>query len=744
MKKIIVTEKPSVARAYAKVLGVYGSEDGYMENDEWIITWCVGHLITMVYPEEYDEDLKRWSFDTIPFLPEHYRYKVIPEVRKQFNIIKRLYHREDVGMIYYAGDPAREGIYIQSLVRQMAGTKPGIKELVIWIDSQTDAEIKRGIAEAKPYSSYASMIASGYERAIEDYAVGINFSRALTLKAGQTIGRINGSINVGRVMTCVLGMIVRRELEIKNFVPEDYFRVQSGVTLPDGHLVATWRPSDHSYDEKLYNENGFKKKEDAMALIQSMSHKVVIDDVIVKDEKKNAPLLFNLAELQAACSKAFKISPDKTLEIAQSLYEKRMTTYPRTDSRYLSTAVAVEIDENLRGLDAIFPKAVSEILASNSYRNIANTKYTNDAKVNDHYAIIPTGNVSSVSGLEKDVYLMIVRRFLSIFLPPAVYTKTTIVEKDPHNGEKFYATGSTLKSPGFLALYGDATVKNGLPQSVMSLKKGDTFDCKYRVAASQTTPPTRYTSGSIVLAMENAGKLIEDETLREQIKGSGIGTSSTRAETLKKLSHIGYIKINSKTQVLTPDAMGYFVYDFVAMFLPELLNPELTAEWEQGLEEILDKKTDAAAYRSQLEHYVASNVEKIRNMTISEEDKRILAKYKDINASSTNKTARVKKENVATYLNVPFEDKDEAKAAGAYWDGDKKLWYVPAGKDVSAFKKWTPDKNMSSVKKVYVNVPFAMKDQVKAAGAYWDVKKKKWYFQSTNKKLNDFKDYIVK
>lgn len=744
MKKIIVTEKPSVARSFAKVLGVVGSEDGYIENNEWIITWCVGHLVTMAYPQEYDDDLKHWSFDTIPFLPENYRYKVIADVRKQFGVIKHLYNRSDVSAIYYAGDPAREGIYIQALVRQMAGTKAGIQELVVWIDSQTDAEIKRGIKEAKPLSEYASLIDSGYERAIEDYAVGINFSRALTLKANQTIGRLSSSINVGRVMTCVLGMIVRREREIENFVPEDYYKVQCGVTLPDGHLIATWRPNNDAYADKLYNENGFKKKEDAVALISTMSHKVEIEDVSVKDENKYAPLLFNLAELQAACSRAFKISPDETLAIAQSLYEKRMTTYPRTDSRYLSSAIAVEVEDNLLGLQANFPQEVGFILESNAYRNIANTKYTNDAKVTDHYAIIPTGNVSSLSGLEKEVYLMIVRRFLSIFMPPAVYTKVNIIEKDPVNGERFYASGKTLKDPGFLSLYGNVESKNELPGEVMSLKKGDVFDCKYRVASSQTTPPARYTSGSMILAMENAGKLIEEEELREQIKGSGIGTSATRAETLKKLDRINYIRINSKTQVLTPDNLGYFVYDFVEIFLPELLDAKLTAQWEKGLDEIVSEETSAATYRARLNQYVTDNVIQIRDKTLSEEEKQILMQYKQKDSNTDKKQARVKKSEIGTYLDVPFAEKDEVKALGARFDTTQKMWYVPKGKDITAFAKWAPSQNVTSVKKVYVKVPFSMKDEVKAAGAYWDVNKKKWYFQSTNKRLREFSDYVVK
>ena len=743
MKKIIVTEKPSVARSFAKALGVYGNEDGYIENNEWIITWCVGHLVTMAYPQEYDENLKRWSFDTLPFLPEQYRYKVIPEVRKQFKVIKTLYNRSDIDTIYYAGDPAREGIYIQSLVRQMAGTKSGIKELVVWIDSQTDAEIKRGIKEAKDLSEYNKLIASGYERAIEDYAVGINFSRALTLKANQTVGRLNSSINVGRVMTCVLGMIVRREREIKNFVSTDYFKVQSGVSLSDGQLIATWRPSNDTYAEKLYNENGFLKKEDAENLMKKMSHKIEIEDVSIKEERRNAPLLFNLAELQAACSKAFKISPDETLAIAQSLYEKRMTTYPRTDARYLSTAIAVEIEDNLIGLRNIFPAEVDAILESNSYKGIASSKYTNDAKVTDHYAIIPTGNVSSLSGVEKEVYLMIVRRFLSIFLPPAVYTKVNIIEIDPICKERFFASGKTLKSAGFLSLYGSMQEESNLPGSVMSLKKGDIFECKYRILSSKTTPPARYTSGSMILAMENAGKLIEDETLREQIKGSGIGTSATRAETLKKLERIGYIKSNKKTQVLTPDDLGYFVYDFVEIFLPELLNAELTAQWEQGLDEIACGKTLPKEYRDHLNHYVESNVEDIRSRVISEEDKQILMKYKAKEGTNDKKQPRVKAANVETYLSVPFADKDEVKALGAYFDATKKAWYVPKGKDVSAFSKWMGDKKVTSIKKVYVNTPFSMKDSLKEAGAYWDPNKKKWYFQSTNKRLSEFKDYIA-
>lgn len=745
MKKIIVTEKPSVARSFAKTLGVTGKQNGYMENDEWIITWCLGHLVTMCYPQEYDPDLEKWSMDTLPFLPESYRYKIISDAKQQFYVIKRLYHRSDVGMIYYAGDPAREGIYIQALVRQEAGIAPGVDEKVVWIDSQTDAEILRGIKEAKPLFDYANLIDSGYQRAIEDYAVGINFSRALTLKAQKDIGYIPKSVNVGRVMSCVLGMVVRREREIENFVPTDYYRIQNLITLPDGEsLVATWTPSSDKYEDKLYNDNGFKKKEDAKALIESLSHRAQIQNVDVKEEKKHAPLLYNLAELQAACSKALKFSPDKTLEVVQSLYEKQMTTYPRTDSRYLSTAVAVEIEGNIRGLESMYSEEVSQILSSNAYKSITSSKYTNDAKVTDHYAIIPTGKVTSLSAEEADVYHMIAKRFLSIFMPPAIYTKVIVTEVDPVCNEKFVASGRTLKDPGYLSLIGyrsDDSKEDRIPKSVTELGSHDEFDCKYRIASSQTTPPNRYTSGSMILAMENAGKLIEDESLREQIKGSGIGTSATRAETLKKLQKIGYIKLNAKTQVLSPESYGYFVYDFVEMILPEFLNPELTAKWERDLDSVARGEISSDAYQKKMEKYVCDSIGKVLETEVSLEQLAGLRTYianAPAKKRESERQTRVKQSDVATYLDVPFDDKDKAKSLGARWDPAKKSWYVPKGADTSAFASWISGDGAKSVSRIYLDIAYEDKDRAKQAGARWDADKRQWYMMSTNKRLNEF------
>lgn len=737
-KKIIVTEKPSVARTFAKVLHVYGNQDGYIENDEWIITWCVGHLVSLSYPEEYDEELKKWSFDTIPFLPENYRYKVISDVRKQFNVIKKLYNRNDISTIYYAGDPAREGIYIQALVRMMAGTNPIAKELVVWIDSQTETEIKNGIKNALPLSHYQNLIDAGYERAIEDYAVGINFSRALTLKAYKTVGKIPNSVNVGRVMTCVLGMVVRREREIENFTPTDYYKIQSAIQLSDGLLVATWRPTNDKYKDLLYNENGFKRKEDAKRLLESLSHSAVIEDIIKKEEKRYAPLLFNLAELQAACSKLFKISPDKTLEIAQSLYEKRMITYPRTDSRYLSSAIASEIEDNLQGL--LPNPVVDDILTSGRYRDIAKSKYTNDVKVTDHYAIIPTGVGGSLGNeIEEKVYDLIVKRFLAIFLPPSVYSKVKIIEKDPVNEEEFVATGSIPIKAGWELLYKRPEKDESFPAAAFDLTKGERHHCKYRLLESQTTPPSRYTTGSMILAMENAGNLIEDETLREQIKGSGIGTSATRADTIKKLQKIGHIKVNTKTQVITPDNNGYFTYDFVEVFLPELLNAKLTAEWEQGLDEVANGTVAGSKYRQKLNSYVTKNVETIKNAALTDEQITSLRKYA---SSSKSKSKGVTKSNVTTYLNVPYSDKDEVKSLGAYFDGEKKCWYIPSSiKDITPFKKWIPDKNITSIKNVYLKVPYEMKDDVKSAGAKWDANKKMWYMSSINPNLSKYEQY---
>lgn len=643
MKKIIVTEKPSVARTFAEVLHVKGNHDGYIENEEWIITWCVGHLVTLSYPERYDESYKEWKEETLPFLPSKYKYEVIEDVKKQFNVIKKLYNRSDVNAIYYAGDPGREGIYIQALVRSLAGCKQGIDEKVVWIDSQTELEIKRGIREAKPYSAYRNLINSGYERAVEDYASGINLSRMLSIRYGRYANQYAAAkkyrpVAVGRVMTCVLGMIVSREREIENFKVTPFYKIESNVNGID----AEWKAIQGSrmfQSPLLYNDTGFKEENDAQRFMQSLPSSVTIEKIEKKTEKKFAPKLFNLAELQSECTKQFKMSPDQTLEVAQLLYEKKLTTYPRTDSRVLSSAIAEEIRKNIAGIangyEGDCKSVATQILSSNYSSIVKNIRYTDDSKVTDHYAIIPTGsgfgNISSLSERERNVYELVVKRFLSIFLPAAEYLTVKLIEDA--GGEKFFATAKALQSPGYLLIAGIPSKENTPDISVFSsLIEGRQYPVSYSVKKGETAPPKRYTSGSMILAMENAGNLIEDDELRAQIKGSGIGTSATRAETIKKLVKNEYILLNSKTQVLTPAPLGNIIYEIVNDTIPDLLNPRMTASWEKGLESIAEGKIDATDYRKKMEDYIRREVNAIKTKTDDGSLLRKLDGYKSKNA----------------------------------------------------------------------------------------------------------------
>ena len=627
-KSLIITEKPSVAQEFARILGVSGRNDGYIENDKYVITWCVGHLVEMVYPEEYDEKYKRWRLEDLPFLPEEYKYNVIPDVSKQYDTVHRMLFREDIETVYWAGDAGKEGQTIEENIRRFGGVRPGMKELRVWIDSQTEEEILRGIREAKPMAEYDNLAKSGIMRTIEDYAMGINFSRAMSVKYGKLLNdaaatKSYTAIAVGRVMTCVLGMVVIREREIRNFAETPFYRVVGGF-LPEGAeteetVTAEWKAVNGSkYFESplLYKENGFKKRESAENLIGELDGKqAVVKSLERGTSRKKAPLLFNLAELQAECSKRYKISPDETLQVAQDLYEKKLTTYPRTDARVLSTAVAKEIGKNLNRLKTYEPtKTYTErILKEGTYRNIARTQYTDDSKITDHYAIIPTGQLTelgSLSDLQRRVYDLVVHRFLSIFYPAAEYETIKLVVQV--GAEQLFASAKVLKNPGFLEIMGrpgnDENKEEesaGLLKLAGQLKTGDPLKVDgYEIKEGKTAPPKRYTSGSMVLAMENAGQLIEEEELREQIKGSGIGTSATRAEIIRKLVRIGYLNLNQKTQVLSPEAIGEMVFEVVSMTVPALLNPKMTASWEKGLDGITRGTVIMEDYRSKLEDFI--------------------------------------------------------------------------------------------------------------------------------------------
>ena len=628
-KSLIITEKPSVAQEFARILGVSGRNDGYIENSDYVITWCVGHLVEMVYPEVYDEKYKKWKLEDLPFLPKEYKYDVIPAVSKQYDVVHKMLHREDIDTVYWAGDAGKEGQTIEENIRMYGGVREGMKELSVWIDSQTEEEIRRGIREAKPMSDYANLGKSGIMRTIEDYAMGINFSRAMSVKYGNLLNDAAGTrsytaIAVGRVMTCVLGMVVIREREIRNFVETPFYRVVGSFT--DANIEAEWKAVEGSkYFESplLYKENGFKKQESAENLIAELSGKTAVVSSIERGtSRKKAPLLFNLAELQAECSKRFKISPDETLQVAQDLYEKKLTTYPRTDARVLSTAVAKEIGKNVSRLKGYEPVQayVERIMKEGLHYNIAKTQYTDDSKITDHYAIIPTGQLTelrSLNELQRSVYDLIVRRFLSIFYPAAEYQTVKLVAAVGE--EKLFAGAKALKVPGFLEIAGrrqdaekesskdenEETDSPGLLELADQLTEGQELPVNgYSLKEGSTKPPKRYTSGSMVLAMENAGQLIEDEELRAQIRGSGIGTSATRAEIIKKLVRIGYLHLNKKSQILSPEVLGEMVYEVVNMTVPALLNPKMTASWEKGLDGITRGTVIMEDYREKLEDFI--------------------------------------------------------------------------------------------------------------------------------------------
>ncbi|MCI5568987.1 MAG: DNA topoisomerase [Lachnospiraceae bacterium] len=635
MKSLFIAEKPSVAREFANALKEkMSSKDGYLESDSHVVTWCVGHLVTMSYPDAYDEKYKKWSFDTLPFLPETFKYEIIGAVKKQFGIVRGLLTRPDVETIYVCTDSGREGEYIYRLVAMMAGVDGKVQKRV-WIDSQTEEEINRGIKEAKDISEYDNLAASAYLRAKEDYLMGINFSRALSLRYGFTVSDFLGTkyqaISVGRVMTCVLGMVVRREREIRNFVKTVFYRVMAKNAIGGRDFMSEWRCTDKSRytgSPVLYKENGFLKKEEAerfiSELISEQPQEMLVKEVKKKKETKNPPLLFNLAELQNECSKRFKISPDRTLSVVQELYEKKLVTYPRTDARVLSSAAAKEIYKNLKGLTGFEPLKgyAAEILGSGSYKNIAKTKYTNDKQITDHYAIIPTGQglnaLRSVSELSANIYELIARRFLSVFYPAAVYNRLSL-ELIKEN-ESFFSNFKILKEEGYLKVTGavrsdkDDDINDAeLLNAVSGLKKGDRLPVEgYELKEGETSPPKRYTSGSMILAMENAGQLIEDETLREQIKGSGIGTSATRAEILKKLVNISYLDLNKKTQIITPTHLGEMIFDVVNLSIRSLLNPELTASWEKGLTYVAEGTVTSDEYMDKLEAFITRNTETVK------------------------------------------------------------------------------------------------------------------------------------
>ncbi len=653
-KKLLITEKSSVATEFAKALKINEPRtNGFIEGKEWVITWCVGHLVTMSYPEKYDEKLKLWRLDTLPFIPTEWKYEIIPQVQKQFNVIKGLMQREDIEEIYNAGDSGREGEYIQRLVFMMGKPNPKAKMKRVWIDSQTEEEILRGIREAKDLSEYDSLSDSAYLRAKEDYLIGINFSRLLSIIYGRslanTIKEDKASISVGRVMTCVLGMVVSREREIRNFVKTKYYKVIGGFGEEDSSFKAEWKVNEKSKmfeSTKLYNDSGFKKEEEAKEFISSLiGKKAIITELKKAKQKKNPPFLYNLTDLQSEGAKRFKIKPDETLDVIQNLYEKKLVTYPRTDARVLSTAVAKEIKKNLNGIatkynDEEIKGYINKMVEEKYKTDLTKTKYVDDNKITDHYAIIPTGqgyeNYDKLPELHKNIYKLIVKRFLAIFFPPAEFSTINVTINIEN--ETFYTSGKVCIKKGFLEILkpdkeekktknnkendekntqeeannSEAQEENTDLDILKNLKKGEEINVlNFETKEGETSPPSRYNAGTIVEAMEGAGKLIEDEELREQIKGAGIGTSATRGGIIEKLERIKYIDINKKTTIVTPTSKGEAIYDIVARSMPDMLNPTLTASWEKGLDMVAKKEIKSDEFMVKLEKYINSKFDKL-------------------------------------------------------------------------------------------------------------------------------------
>ncbi len=659
-KSLYIAEKPSVAREFAKALKYHTTNrDGYMEAEEAIITWCVGHLVTMSYPEAYDVKYKRWTLNTLPFIPQEFRYEVIGNVKKQFKTVSTLLHRQDVDIIYVCTDSGREGEYIYRLVERQAGLT-GKERRRVWIDSQTEAEILRGIREAKNLSEYDNLGSAAYLRAKEDYLMGINFSRVLTLKYSGSIKSYlkldKAVVSVGRVMTCVLGMAVKREREIRSFVKTPFYRVIARTKIGGRDCEAEWKAAEHTRyfnSPLLYKENGFKTEATAQELIAYLSQPELRPLAVAKNEKKKEvktpPLLYNLAELQNDCSRFFRLSPDETLRIVQELYEKKLTTYPRTDARVLSSAVCKEIAGNIRGLTSYPPcgSFAAEVLQQEMFKGLAKTRYVNDKQITDHYAVIPTGqglnNLRNLTPTAASVYEIIVRRFLSIFYPAAVYQKVSLTLDN--KGEKFFLSFKVLAEEGYLKVAGHAygrkkteskaesnaesnaesKVDNNKTEDIdigcdmdflqvlSGLKKGMELAVKkLEIKEGETTPPKRYNSGSMILAMENAGQFIEDEELRAQIKGSGIGTSATRAEILKKLVTIKYLALNKKTQIITPTLMGEMIFDIVNHSIRALLDPALTASWEKGLTMVAEGTISEDEYMRKLSDFISRRTDQVK------------------------------------------------------------------------------------------------------------------------------------
>lgn len=634
-KKLYITEKPSVAASFAGVLGLEITRTdrgrGFAESKDAVVSWCFGHLVTMAYPDAYDPAYKEWRVEHLPIIPKEYKYTVIDDkgVSKQFDVICQLMSRDDIDVIYACTDSGREGEYIFRLVYQQSGsTKPAKR---VWISSQTEEAIKKGIDEAKDIHEYDSLSRAAYSRAKEDWLFGMNFSRIYTCQYGRNLSAVvkenkPSVIAIGRVMTCVLGLVVDRELEIRHFVPKTHYGVVASFISATSNIPykGKWQPAKKSAGKSAEEEEDkYISKEEAQNLIEKLQgQEGIIKKVEIKTKNEQPPLLFNLAELQSEANKKFKLPVDRTLAIAQSLYEKKMISYPRTDSRVISTDVLGEVPKVLNGLfkNSSFKDTVQRIKDFGELRvNKSSKRYVDNGKVTDHYAIIPTYVTTELSKLDADtrnIYNLIVKRFLAIFYPPAEYN--TVKVETEVGGEIFVSNAKTLKEAGWKEVY-EVTAPKGEEETTDSpihklVKKEKSNVESFDLEEKETKPPSRYTDGSLIITMEKAGKFIENEELREQIKTCGIGTSATRAGIIKKLTDIGYMKIHPKTQIVTPTRKGEAIVELVRRTARELLNPSLSASWEKGLVMIENEETTEEIFQEKLHIYITKTIEKVRNV----------------------------------------------------------------------------------------------------------------------------------
>lgn len=582
-KILVIAEKPSVASDIAKVLKCKSKGEGFLYNDEYIVSWAIGHLVTLYDPEDYDAMLKKWSENTLPILPDTIKLKPINKTKTQLNVLKKLMNSKDTDSIICATDSGREGELIFRYIYEIVKCKKSFKRL--WISSMTDTAIKEGFKKLKDSREYDNLYLSAKCRSEADWLVGINATRAFTVKH-------NALLSIGRVQTPTLSMIVERQKEIRDFVPEEYFEVEADY----GEFKGIW------FKQPFENETRINKKSDAEIIANNVKGEIAnIYDVKREEKRQSHPLLFDLTELQRECNRKFGFSAKKTLDVAQSLYEKRkMITYPRTDSRYLSADMKSEMGIVLSKIkDTGFYSEFLEY-AENNIKNSYTKRVFDNSKVSDHHAIIPSKGKLSIDKLttdEKKVFDIIVLRFISVFYPQYIYNSIKVFAKCKN--ENFISKGTEIVEKGWTVLYEKFKTKKDEPV-IPDVKIGDNFVIKKSaVIEKKTMPPKNYTEATILSAMENAGKMVEDEELKEKLKESGIGTPATRAAIIERLISVGYVIRQGKN--LIPTEKGE---NLIAIVPEELKSPETTGKWEKGLSSVAKGKMSQERFMGSIERYV--------------------------------------------------------------------------------------------------------------------------------------------